>query len=382
MDNPPTPPSLQPNPSKPINKIALLIAFIFVFALGTELGFLIGVNQVKTKSTQPINKNIESQINETITPSQLTSITITQSPKIATPSATVKTPDSNNNSNLPHINGCQIFPADNSWNWDVSQFPLLPQSAQYITSIGSSKGIHPDFGGASSGNSWGIPYTVVPKSQPAIPIHFTAYGSESDPGPYPIPNNAAIEGGSSSTGDRHVLVINSDTCKLYELYRGFPTAAGWDADSGAVFDLTSNKLRPERWTSADAAGLPIFPGLIKYEEVKNGSVNHAIRFTVQKTQRAYIHPATHFASSSTDANLPPMGLRLRLKANFDISKLKPQAKIIATAMKKYGMILADNGGDWFFQGDVNQNWDDADINELKSIPGSAFEAVDTGALIK
>lgn len=180
----------------------------------------------------------------------------------------------------------------------------------------------------------------------------------------------------------HVLVVDTDKCILYELYRGFPTSTGWNADSGAVFDLRSNKLRPEKWTSADAAGLPIYPGLVKYTEVESGEIKHAIRFTNRNTQRGYIHPATHFASSSTDPNLPPMGLRIRLKNDYDISGLPPQAKVIAAAMKKYGLILADNGGDLFFQGDRNANWDDEDVNSLKAIKGNDFEAVDTGDIIK
>jgi len=294
----------------------------------------------------------------------------------------ITTPRLGQATGLPMIGGCIVFPSDNPWNRDISNLPVHSQSDAYITSIGRTRSLHPDFGGASYGKSWGIPFITVTNIQKMMPITFTAYGNESDPGPYPIPLTAPIEGGSDDTGDRHVLAINTDTCKLYEMYRAFPTTTGWNADSGAIFDLNSNALRPERWTSADAAGLPIFPGLVKYDEVKKGAIYHAIRFTTKKTQRAYIPPARHFASTSTDASLPPMGLRVRLKATYDISRLPPQAKVIATAMKKYGLILADNGGDWFFQGDQNPAWDDADINTLKTIPGSAFEAVETGQIVK
>ena len=286
------------------------------------------------------------------------------------------------NNNPPKFGNCQIFPSNNPWNQDISNLPINSLSSNYINSIGANTGLHPDFGGASYGQSYGIPFITVTNTQSNISINFTAYGSESDPGPYPAPLNAPIEGGSSSTGDRHVLVVNIQSCKLYEMYRAFPQSTSWNADSGAVFDLTSNALRPKYWTSADAAGLPIMPGLVKYAEVMAGSVNHAIRFTVQRTQKAFIAPATHYASSSTDPNLPPMGLRFRLKASYDISKLPYQAKIIATAMKKYGLIVADNGSNWFFQGDVNNGWDDNQLNTLKTISGSAFEAVNTGPLIK
>ena len=285
------------------------------------------------------------------------------------------------NTNPPKLGSCQIYPSDNAWNQDISSLPLSPLSANYVNSIGANAKLHPDFGGASYGQSYGIPFITVTNSQAMIPINFTAYGDESDPGPYPVPLTAPIEGGSSSTGDRHVLVVNTQSCKLYELYRAFPQPNKWNADSGAVFDLKSNALRPKYWTSADAAGLPIMPGLVKYAEVASGSVNHAIRFTVSRSQKAFIAPATHFASSSTDSNLPPMGLRLRLKSSYDISSLPSQAKIIATAMKKYGLIVADNGSNWFFQGDVNNSWDDNQLNTLKTIPGSAFEAVNTGPLI-
>jgi hypothetical protein len=363
----------------------LLVVMAFILFVGCNIGIGIGyfLNAkkiqipVENKATLRETTNIPTIIklptfinvsSPLVTNTQTLTITISPSPIFT------------NNNNLPTIGSCAVFPADNPWNQDISKLPINPLSADYINSIGSTKSLHPDFGGASSGNSWGIPFTIVTNNQQKLPITFTAYGAESDPGPYPVPLNAPIEGGGGSDGDRHVLVVNTDTCILYEMYRAFPTQIGWNADSGAVFDLSSNKLRPAGWTSSDAAGLPIFPGLVRYDEVARGVVNHAIRFTTRKTQRAYISPARHFASTSTDSKLPPMGLRVRLKANYNIDSFPPQAKIIATAMKKYGLILADNGGDWFFQGDVNTSWNDEDINTLKTIPGSAFESVDTGPL--
>jgi hypothetical protein len=209
------------------------------------------------------------------------------------------------------------------------------------------------------------------------------YADESDPGPYPIPPDAPIEGGVSSTGDRHVLVLDKDNCRLYETWNSHYLGPGWHCGSGAIFDLTSNKLRPDYWTSADAAGLPILPGLVRYDEaVLQQEVNHAFRFTVQSTQRAFIHPATHYASSNTDPNAPPMGLRVRLKANFDISRFSGAARVILVALKKYGMILADNGSDWFITGATDSRWNDEDLNQLKTVSGSAFEVVQTGPIIK
>jgi len=271
-----------------------------------------------------------------------------------------------------------MFPADNPWNTDISGAPVNPGSAAYVANILANGGsfLHADFGG---GGAYGIPYVTVDGST-QLPINFTAYGDESDPGPYPVPVDAPIEGGASSGGDRHVLALDTAACKLYELYRAFPRGDHWDADSGAVFDLRSNALRPDTWTSADAAGLPIFPGLARYDEVAAGSINHALRFTVNATQRAFIHPATHAASSSSDPNRPPMGLRLRLQAGFDLSGYHGEARVILEALKRYGMILADNGSNWFITGASDPRWDDGDLNQLKSVPGSAFEAVHTGPL--
>ena len=282
----------------------------------------------------------------------------------------------------PMIAGCPVFPANNAWNTDISNFPVDGKSANYlggIAGLGGNQKLHADFG---SNPTYGIPYVVVPASQPTVPITFTAYGDESDPGPYPVPSNAPVEGGANSTGDRHVLVLQQGACKLYEMYRAFPAGAGWNADSGAVFDLNSNALRPEGWTSADAAGLPILPGLVRYDELKSGQINHALRFTVASTQRAYIHPAVHWASSSTNPNLPPMGLRLRLKASFDTSPYTGDTRVILEALKKYGMIVADNGSNWFISGATDSRWNDTDLNQLKLVPGSAFEVVTTGAIVK
>jgi hypothetical protein len=277
----------------------------------------------------------------------------------------------------PTVGGCPVLPPNNPWNTDVSAFPVDPRSDAYIASISADgdEYLHADFG---EDPDYGIPYGVVPQDQPMVPINFTDYGDESDPGPYPIPPDAPVEAG----GDRHVLVIEQGGCKLYELYDAEYNGEGWDAASGAVFDLLSNKLRPEGWTSADAAGLPIFPGLVRYDEVQAGAIHHALRFTVSETQRAYIHPATHYASDNDDPNLPPMGLRLRLQLDFDISGYTGMARTILEALKTYGMIVADNGTSWFISGATDPRWDDDDLNQLKTVPGSAFEAVTTGKLIK
>jgi hypothetical protein len=272
------------------------------------------------------------------------------------------------------LGSCSVFPANNAWNRDVSTLPVHANSTNYVNTVlasGSNKNLHADFGG---GGEYGIPYITVPGTQPLVPVNFVDYGDESDPGPYPIPLNAPIEGG----GDRHVLAVDRDQCKLYELYAANPAGSRWDASSGAVFDLTSNALRPDGWTSADAAGLPIFPGLVRYDEVASGNIDHALRFTVSQSQRAYLHPATHWAASSTDPNRPPMGLQFRLKANFDISRFSGQTRVILEALKKYGMIVADNGSNWFVSGAQDTRWNDTDLNQLKTIPGSAFEVVDTG----
>ncbi|HEX6658237.1 MAG TPA: hypothetical protein VF065_09160 [Ilumatobacter sp.] len=291
--------------------------------------------------------------------------------------ATVSEPADRIPQRSPIIGGCPVFPADNAWNQDISQAPLHPNSAAIISSIQSNGGtrLHPDFG---ENSDYGIPFVVVPGGQPLVPITYTAYGDESDPGPFPVPLDAPVEGGAGSNGDRHVLVLRADTCDLFELYHAFPSGGGWEADSGARFDLRSNALRPLGWTSADAAGLPILPGLVRYEEVAAGAIRHAIRVTFSRTQRGYVLPATHFASSSTDPDRPPMGLRLRLNSSFDTSQLSGQARVIAVAMQRYGLIVADNGSNWFFQGAPSAGWNDDDLNQLKAISGSNFEVVDTG----
>ena len=275
--------------------------------------------------------------------------------------------------------GCPIFPPDSPWNQDVSKLPVHRDSARFVAAIGAGGHLHPDFGSGRYGD-YGIPYTVVPAGQRPVPIRFTAYGDQSDPGPYPIPPDARIEGGAASTGDRHVLVLRQGECRLYELFAARPAGDGWEAASGAVWDLRSNALRPEGWTSADAAGLPILPGLARADEASADRITHALRFTVSQTQRGYIRPATHFASGSTDPTLPPMGLRLRLRSNYDIAAYHGQARAVLEALRTYGMIVADNGSDWYISGTPDPAWDDDDLDQLKRVPGSAFEAVDTGPI--
>jgi hypothetical protein len=280
----------------------------------------------------------------------------------------------------PGMGNCQIFPPSNPWNTDISKYPVHPNSANFIKSIGEDKPLHPDFGIVWQGAPNGIPYCTVPGDQPKVPVTFD-YPDESDPGPYPIPDNPPIEGGPQGTGDRHILMVDVDNCKLYELFHVFKTEAGWRAGSGAIFDLTSNDLRPLTWTSADAAGLPIFPGLVRYDEaVEKGEINHALRFTVRRSQRGFILPATHFASSRKDPNLPPMGLRVRLRADYDISGFPKEAQVILRALKKYGMFVADNGGDWFLSGAPEARWNDDNINTLKRVKGKDFEVVETGPI--
>jgi hypothetical protein len=299
-------------------------------------------------------------------------------------------PDDNGVTPIPDLgigaslHGRQVFPADNAWNQDISTAPVDPNSNNLIASIGLSTGLHPDFGTVYAGAPIGIPYVVVSGSQAKVQINFTAYGDESDPGPYPVPPNAPVEGGASSTGDRHVIVIDRDAWKLYELYSAYPAGGGasWNAACGAVFDLNSNALRPAGWTSADAAGLPIFPGLVRYDEVfELGEIRHALRFTVQRTRRAYVFPARHFASSDTNPNLPPMGMRVRLKASFDISRFSPAVQVILKAMKKYGMIVADNGSNWYISGAPDSRWNDDELSTLRQIKGSDFEVVQMGMII-
>jgi hypothetical protein len=276
------------------------------------------------------------------------------------------------------LHGKQVFPADNAWNEDISNAAVDPNSDNLVAGMGLNVSLHPDFGTVWNGAPNGIPYIVVAGNQTPVPINFTAFGSQSDPGPYPVPTNAPIEGGPNSTGDRHVLVIDRDNWKLYEMYRAFAVnnGASWNADSGAVFDLNSNALRPAGWTSADAAGLPIFPGLVRYDDVfEQQEIKHAIRFTAQITRRAYVHPARHWASTNTSVDRPPMGMRVRLKASVDISGYSQGMQVILRALKKYGMILADNGSNWFISGAPDMRWDDDELNTLKGIKGSDFEVI-------
>ena len=281
---------------------------------------------------------------------------------------------------------CPILPADNIWNTPVDTLPLDPNSDAYISTIGGIETLHPDFGSGvwppGSTSPIGIPFVEVTGSQPLVEIIFTDWGDESDPGPYPVPPNAPIEGGPDGDGDRHVLVIDQDNCILYELFYAWPQNDGsWEASSGAVYNLQSNALRPDGWTSADAAGLPIFPGLVRYGEVEAGAINHAIRFTVPETRSDHIWPARHDASNLTGSQYPPMGQRFRLKANYDITGFDPQVQVILQALKTYGMILADNGSAWYLSGVPDERWDNDILHQLGDVPGSAFEAVDVSSLI-
>jgi hypothetical protein len=279
---------------------------------------------------------------------------------------------------VPTYGGCQLFPADNPWNQRVDTLPLNSNSATYIANMAPTTHLHPDWGDWST-NHYGIPWQTVPGSQAMVPMTFQ-YADESDPGPYPFPANALVEGGANSGGDMHVLVIDSGNCKLYETWSSTYSNPGWSCGSGAIFDLTSNALRTDGWTSADAAGLPVMPGLVKVSEVNAGAINHAIRFTVASSYNGYIHPATHAAGSS-NSSLPPMGLRLRLKASFDTSPFSGATLVILTAMKQYGIILADNGSNWYISGDSDDGWTNlmGQIStDFGKVHGSDFEVVDTG----
>ncbi|MBI4674857.1 MAG: hypothetical protein HY741_24715 [Chloroflexi bacterium] len=282
--------------------------------------------------------------------------------------------------NLPPILGaCEVFPFDSVFNTPIDTLPVDANSDAYINSIGADTGLHPDFGaGLWNGSPIGIPYNIVPKRQALLPVKFL-YADESDPGPYPIPTNPKIEGGS----DRHLLTVQKRKCFLYELYAAKKTKTGkWKAGSGAIWNLKSNALRPSTWTSADAAGLPMLPLLVRYDQVAAGEIRHALRFTANQTRGEFIWPARHEASSVTDANVPPMGQRFRLKASFDVSGFSTQTQVILNALKKYGMFLADNGSDWFISGAPNENWNnDALVNELRQVKGSDFEAVDESSLM-
>jgi hypothetical protein len=275
------------------------------------------------------------------------------------------------------LNGFAPFPADNLWNQDISSAPVDPNSSAIINFIGSAIGLHADFGsGLYNGQSIGIPYLVVGSQQGPVPILFTAYGDESDPGPMPIPVSAQIEGyPAPGSGDRHVLVLDNNNCWLYELYSSYPNTASWNAGSAAVWDLTGDEQRPYTWTSADAAGLPIFPGLARYDEVAAGQIKHALRFTLQSSRAAFVPPASHWAANSSNALAAPMGMRLRLKASFDISSFSAKNQVILTALKKYGMIMADNGSSMYISGASDSNWDNSDLHNLGSVTAADFEVI-------
>ncbi len=278
------------------------------------------------------------------------------------------------------LNGFLPFPSDNLWNQDISSAPVDPNSDAIINFIGTSVPLHPDFGsGLYNGQSIGIPYDIV-SGDPFVTINFEAYGDESDPGPMPIPPNAPIEGfPQPGDGDRHVLVLDRDSCWLYELYQAYQVSGGvhavWNAGSAAVWDLLNDEQRPYTWTSADAAGLPIFPGLARYDEVAAGKIQHALRFTLQHSREAFTPPASHWAANSSNQFAAPMGMRLRLKSSYDISSFPPQAQVILAGLKQYGMIMADNGGSMFVSGDPDDRWSNDDLGTLKQVPASAFEVV-------
>lgn len=327
-----------------------------------------------SRSAQP--KAIESTL---ATPTPVATRPRTVSSQSSTPSAAV--PSLGPGASL---HGKQVFPSDNPWNQDISHAPVDPDSARLIAAIGADDRLHPDFGTVYRGAPNGIPYIVVSGSQPTARVNLTAYASESDPGPYPIPRDAPIEGGPSSDGDRHVLVIDRDNWKLYELFSTTPNPNGsiWTARGGAIFDLKSNALRPDGWTSADAAGLPIFPGLVRYDEVfEQREIRHALRFTVKRSRRGYVYPARHHAGHDDDPSLPPMGMRVRLKASFNISSYSPSNQVILRALKKYGMFVADNGPSWFLSGAPDPRWSDDDLGMLKNIKGFNFEVVKMGTVV-
>jgi hypothetical protein len=298
----------------------------------------------------------------------------------------------------PDLGSCSVFPdppastpanapslaTEAAWNQNIAKAPRAANSAKVIAYIDSHGGtaIHPDFG---SPRAYGFPYAVVGTGAKKVPIHYTAYGSESSPGPFPVPMSAPVEGGAHAEGDRHVIVVDKSTCKLYELYDAFPRSKPkphWDADAGVEWNLNSAALRPDGWTSADAAGLPIFPGLVRYEEAAAGHVDHAIRVTMDTTRNAWIHPASHCAGSTDDGAAPPMGLRLRLKKGYPLGGMGTAARAIATAMKEYGLIVADNGSNWYISGTSDRRWDDEELEPLKGIPGSAFEVVRSAAPVR
>jgi hypothetical protein len=281
----------------------------------------------------------------------------------------------------PTIGSCPVLPANNVWNAPINQLPVAANSSTLVGTIGVNVTLHADFGsGLWDGGPIGIPFITVPGTQTKYPATFQ-YASESDPGPYAIPLTAPIEGGSASTGDRHAIAVDTDNCILYELWSATPLAASWQAGSGAIFYLNSNALRPASWTSADAAGLPVFPGLVKYDEVAAGIIQHAIRLTVPQTLDAFVWPARHYASSLTSTAYPAMGQRFRLKASFNISTFPTDVQVILQALKTYGMFVADNGSAWYISGAPDSRWSNDDLSTLSSVVGSDFEAVDDSAFM-
>ncbi len=284
-------------------------------------------------------------------------------------------------SSQPQVAGCAVFPADNVWNARIDSLPVHPNSDAYVAAIGMDAHLHPDFGTWWNGQPIGIPFAVVPGDQPRVPVTFD-YVDESDPSPYPIPPGVPIEGGPNGDGDRHVLIVERDDCVLYELFDAWPQGDGsWHAGSGAIFDLSSHALRRAGWTSADAAGLPILPGLVRYDEVASGYIGHALRFTAPRTRRAYVWPARHYASQLTGEQYPPMGQRFRLRGDVDISDFSSSVQVILRALHEYGMFLADNGSPWFLTGTHDPRWDDDLLGELKRLRGWHFEAVDAAGLM-
>ncbi|HEY1565320.1 MAG TPA: hypothetical protein VGF72_11630 [Gaiellaceae bacterium] len=281
---------------------------------------------------------------------------------------------------LPAARNCPVFPASNAWNQRVDELPVAADSTQLIASIGLDSPVHADFGsGRWDGGPIGIPFDVVSRTTPRSRVSFE-YADESDRVRYPIPRHVHIEGGLQATGDRHSILVDRSACRLYELYDLRHTGHGWTAGSGAVWSLRSNHLRPAGWTSADAAGLPIFPGLARWDEVARGVIDHALRFTAPRTRRAYVYPARHYASTSSDPSLPPMGLRVRLKASVNVSAFPRQARVVLRALQRYGMILADNGSPWYVSGAPDRHWNNDDLHSLGRLTGADFEVVDTSSL--
>jgi hypothetical protein len=281
----------------------------------------------------------------------------------------------------PKIGPCPVFPEDDIWNTPVDHLPASPMTSTYITTIGANKPLHHDFGsGLYRGAPIGIPFVVVPGTQPKYPASFV-YAAQSDPGPYAVPMDAPIEGGPQSTGDRHTIAIDTDNCILYELYKAYAEGSSWKTRAGAIFKLRSHDLRPMGWTSCDAAGMPIFPGLVRYDEIAEGEIRHALRFTVPQPRRAYVWPARHFASSITHEQYPPMGARFRLRAGYDISGFSPVNQIILRALKRYGMMIADVGQAWFLSGSPDPRWKNLDLHELQRVTGAEFEFVDVSKMM-